>query len=121
MKILYSWLKEFVPLEIPAEQAAAVLGRLGFEIASVHRLGGGLSGVVLAEVQDVQRHPNADRLSLCKVTDGQQEFSVVCGAANVRAGIRVPLARIGAVLPNGMKIGPAKLRGVDSQGMICSA
>lgn len=121
MKVLYSWLKEFVPLDITAEQAAQVLSRLGFEIASLHRLGGDLSGVVSAEVQDVQRHPNADRLSLCKVTDGQQQFSVVCGAANVKSGIRVPLARIGAVLPDGTKIGPAKLRGVESQGMICSA
>src|SRR5258708_3610845 len=121
MKVPYSWLKEFVPLDISAEKAAEVLQRLGFEIAGLQRLGGDLSGVVLAEVQDVQKHPNADRLSLCRVTDGQQEFSVVCGAANVRAGIRVPLARIGAVLPNGMKIGPAKLRGIESQGMICSA
>jgi phenylalanyl-tRNA synthetase beta chain len=121
MKILYSWLKEFVPLDIPAEKAADILASLGFEIAGIQRLGGDLSGVVLAEVQDVQKHPNADRLSLCRVSDGQQAFSVVCGASNVRAGIRVPLARIGAVLPNGMKIGPAKLRGVESQGMICSA
>ncbi|OGR91329.1 MAG: phenylalanine--tRNA ligase subunit beta, partial [Elusimicrobia bacterium RIFCSPLOWO2_01_FULL_59_12] len=121
MKVLYSWLKEFVPLEISAEQAAETLGRLGFEVAGIQRLGGDLSGVVSAEVQDVQKHPNADRLSLCRVSDGQQEFSVVCGASNVRTGIRVPLARIGAVLPNGMKIGAAKLRGVESQGMICSA
>src|SRR3954466_13626899 len=121
MIVLYSWVKEFVPLDIPAEKAAEVLGRLGFEIAGIQRLGGDLSGVVLAEVQDVQKHPNADRLSLCKVTDGQQEFSVVCGAPNVRAGLRVPLARVGAVLPNGKTIGAAKLRGVDSQGMICSA
>jgi phenylalanyl-tRNA synthetase beta chain len=117
MKILYNWLKEFVPLDIPAEQAADVLARLGFEIAGLQRLGGELSGVVSALVKDVQKHPNADRLSLCTVSDGQQEFSVVCGAPNVRVGQHVPLARVGAVLPNGMKIGAAKLRGVESQGM----
>src|ERR1700688_1596100 len=105
MKVLYSWLKEFVPLEISPEQSAEVLGKLGFEISGIQRLGGDLSGVVSAEVQDVQKHPNADRLSLCRVTDGQQEFSVVCGAANVRPGIRVPLARVGAVLPDGKTIG----------------
>jgi phenylalanyl-tRNA synthetase beta chain len=121
MIVLYNWLKEFVPLDISPEQAADVLGRLGFEIARIQRLGGDLAGVVSAQVNDVQKHPNADRLSLCKVSDGQQEFSVVCGASNVRAGLRVPLARIGAVLPNGMKITAAKLRGVESQGMICSA
>ena len=62
MKILYSWLKEFVPLEIPAEQAADVLARLGFEVSSVKHLGGNLTGVVSADVLDVQKHPNADRL-----------------------------------------------------------
>src|SRR5262245_21270267 len=121
MKVLFNWLKEFVPLEITPEQAVETLRRLGFEITRLQRLGGDISGIVSAEVQDVQKHPNADRLSLCRVTDGQQEFSVVCGATNVKPGIRVPLARVGAVLPNGMKIGAAKLRGVESQGMICSA
>ena len=121
MKVLFSWLKEFVPLDISPEEAAEVLRKLGFEIAGVQHLGGTLSGVVSADVLDVQKHPNADRLSVCKVSDGQQEFSVVCGASNVRAGIRVALAKVGAVLPNGMTIGAAKLRGVESQGMICSA
>jgi phenylalanyl-tRNA synthetase beta chain len=121
MKVQFNWLKEFVPLEIGPEQAADVLRQVGFEIAGIHRLGGGIEGVVSALVQDVQKHPNADRLSLCRVNDGQQDFSVVCGAQNVKSGIHVPLARIGASLPNGMKITAAKLRGVESQGMICSA
>jgi phenylalanyl-tRNA synthetase beta chain len=121
MKVLYNWLREFVPLEISPQETAAVLTRLGFEIAGVEVFGGRLNGVVVAEVQEVQKHPNADRLSVCKVFDGQTAFSVVCGAPNVRAGIRVPLARVGAVLPNGEVLRAAKLRGVDSQGMICSA
>ncbi|HVO32543.1 MAG TPA: phenylalanine--tRNA ligase subunit beta [Elusimicrobiota bacterium] len=121
MKVLYSWLKEFVPLEVDPQETAATLERLGFEVASLQIFGGKLQGVVAAYVKGVRKHPNADRLSLCDVTDGQTEFSVVCGAPNVRAGIRVPLARVGATLPTGDVIKAAKLRGVESQGMICSA
>jgi phenylalanyl-tRNA synthetase beta chain len=121
MKILYSWLKEFVPLDRTAGETASALMQLGFEVSSLQALGGSMQGVVAGYVRDVQKHPNADRLSLCRVTDGQQEFSVVCGASNVRAGIHVPFARLGAVLPGGHAIGPSKIRGVDSQGMICSA
>lgn len=121
MKVLYNWLKEFVPLEIPPQEAAEVLERLGFEIASVQVFGGRLQGVVTAEVRTKDKHPNADRLSLCKVFDGRQEFSVVCGAPNVAAGQKVALARVGAMLPNGEALKAAKIRGVESQGMICSA
>src|SRR5438132_1346587 len=121
MKVLYNWLKEFVPLEISADEAAVVLGRLGFEIAEVRTFGGKLQGIVTAEVRAKDKHPNADRLSLCKVWDGQTEFSVVCGAPNVAAGQKVPFARLGATLPNGEVLKAAKIRGVESQGMICSA
>src|SRR5579872_6853627 len=121
MNVLYQWLKEFVPLEISPEETAAVLSRLGFEVASVKRLGGTMENIVTAEVRACNRHPNADRLSVCTVFDGQQELQVVCGAPNVRAGLRVPFARVGALLPNGERLKAAKLRGVESQGMICSA
>jgi len=121
MKVLYNWLREFVPLEIPPQEATEVLERLGFEIASVQVFGGKLRGVVTAEVREKEKHPNADRLSLCKVFDGQQEFFVVCGAPNVAAGQNVALARVGAVLPDGETLKAAKIRGVESQGMICSS
>jgi phenylalanyl-tRNA synthetase beta chain len=121
MKVLYNWLKEFVPLEISAEETAATLARLGFEIAQVQTFGGQLSGVVTAEVRECAKHPNADRLSLCKVWDGQTEYSVVCGAPNVKAGQKVAFARAGATLPDGEILRAAKIRGTDSQGMICSA
>src|SRR5690349_15735497 len=98
MKVLYNWLKEFVPLEISAQETAAALARLGFEIASFQPAGGALQGVVTAEVLEADKHPNADRLSLCRVSDGSQTYTVVCGAPNVRAGLRVPLARVGATL-----------------------
>jgi phenylalanyl-tRNA synthetase beta chain len=121
MKVLYNWLKEFVPLEISAEETAAALARLGFEIANVQTFGGKLEGVVTAEVREAVKHPNADRLSLCKVWDGQKEYSVVCGAPNVRAGLKVAFARVGATLPDGELLRAAKIRGAESQGMICSA
>src|SRR5580698_5217583 len=121
MKVLYSWLKDFVPLEIPPQEAANLLARLGFEIADIHYFGGKLAGVVTAEVREKAKHPNADRLSLCKVWDGQTEFSVVCGAPNVEAGQKVAFARVGATLPDGETLRAAKIRGVESQGMICSA
>jgi phenylalanyl-tRNA synthetase beta chain len=121
MKVLFNWLKEFVPLEISAQEAVDALERLGFEIAAVQNFSKNLSGVVCGEVKDVRKHPNADRLSLCTVSDGQGQYDVICGAPNVRAGIRVPFARVGAVLTDGRPIAAAKLRGVDSQGMICSA
>jgi len=121
MKILYSWLREFLPLELSAADTATQLAKLGFEVTSVQSFGQGIEGVVVGEVKNVQKHPNADRLSVCTVSDGENDFSVVCGASNVKAGIRIPFAKLGASLPNGMKIGPAKLRGVESQGMICSA
>ena len=121
MKVLYSWLKDFVPLEISPEETAAVLARLGFEIADIQTFGGKLSGVVTAEVKECGKHPNADRLSLCKVWDGQTEFPVVCGAPNVRAGQKIAFARVGATLPNGDVLKAAKIRGIESQGMICSA
>jgi len=121
MKVLYNWLKEFVPLEISPEETATTLARLGFEIAGVVHFGGKLQGVVTALVKECAKHPNADRLSLCKVWDGQKEYAVVCGAPNVRAGQKVAFARVGAILPDGEALRAAKIRGLESQGMICSA
>ena len=121
MKVLYQWMKEFVPLEIGPEEAAATLSRIGFEVSAVQNFGGKLQNVVTAEVRTCGKHPNADRLSLCTVFDGQQELQVVCGASNVKAGIKVAFARVGAQLPDGTVLKAAKLRGVDSNGMICSA
>lgn len=121
MKILYSWLKDFVPLELSAEQAAGVLGRLGFEIVAVSSVGPAPSGVVTATVLSKDKHPNADRLSVCQVNDGTTTFTVVCGAPNVAAGQKVALARVGAKLPNGLEIKAAKIRGTDSAGMLCSS
>ena len=121
MKVLYNWLKDFVPLEISPAETATTLAKLGFEIADVQYFGGKLQGIVTALVKECGKHPNADRLSLCKVWDGQNEYAVVCGAPNVKMGQKVAFARVGATLPDGEVLKAAKIRGVESQGMICSA
>lgn len=120
MKISYSWLKVHVDLEMSASDLAEHLLRLGFEVAGIERLGPTFSGVVVGKVVSKDKHPNADKLAVCVVDDGAQTWNVVCGAPNVDAGQTVAFARVGAVLPGDFKIGKAKLRGVESQGMICS-
>jgi phenylalanyl-tRNA synthetase beta chain len=120
MKISLLWLKEFVDVDLPAEEVVKVLRGLGFDTASVTTVGAGVANVVAAKVEAREKHPNADKLSLCQVFDGTTRFRVVCGAPNVAAGQTVPLARMGATLPGGLEIKPAKIRGEDSQGMLCS-
>ena len=92
----------------------------GVEVSSCRFLGEGLDAVVTARILEMRPHPDADRLSLCKVTDGTTEFGIVCGAKNMKAGDAVALAKIGARLPNGVEIRKAKIRGVASEGMLCS-
>ncbi|MBI3554322.1 MAG: phenylalanine--tRNA ligase subunit beta [Elusimicrobia bacterium] len=121
MKISYNWLKEHIDPGISATDLAPHLLQLGFEVSSLERRGPAFSGVVTAQILEIGKHPNADRLSLCTVTDGSRKLSIVCGAKNIAVGQKVPLAVIGAKLPGGREITPAKIRGVESQGMICSA
>ncbi|MDD5303995.1 MAG: phenylalanine--tRNA ligase subunit beta [Elusimicrobia bacterium] len=120
MKVSYNWLKEHLPLELTASELGTHLLRLGFEIAGHQRLGPSFTGVVVGKVVSKEKHPNADKLSVCVVDDGAAQRTVVCGAPNVDAGQTVAYARPGAVLPGGFKIEGRKLRGVESQGMICS-
>ncbi len=121
MKFLLSWLEEHADLGGDVGRVAMDLPRLGFEAVDVKTLGAAFTGVVAAKVVSVQKHANADRLSVCSVEDGGSLLSVVCGAPNVQAGQTVALARVGAVLPGGRSIARARIRGVESQGMICSA
>lgn len=120
MKVSLHWLKEFVDFDLSAEETAKLLRSLGFDTASIARVGAGVSGVVTAKVETREKHPNADKLSLCQVFDGKTRFRVVCGAPNVAAGQTVPLSRVGAKLPDGTEIKPAVIRGEESQGMLCS-
>src|SRR3989338_3684904 len=120
MKVSYNWLKEHLPLELSATELSAHLLKIGFEVAGHERLGPTFTGVVVGKVVSKDKHPNADKLSVCVVDDGAVKRTVVCGAPNVDAGQTVAYARPGAVLPGGFKIEGRKLRGVESQGMICS-
>jgi phenylalanyl-tRNA synthetase beta chain len=120
MKISSNWLKEHIDLGPSSSELSAALLKLGFEIAGVSHLGPAFTGVVVGKVLAKDKHPNADKLSVCVVDDGAKQWNVVCGAPNVAAGQTVAFARIGAVLPGNFKIEGRKLRGVESQGMICS-
>jgi phenylalanyl-tRNA synthetase beta chain len=121
MKFSENWLRELV--EFPAGHAALVerLTMAGLEVESDEMTGGALDGVIVARIVACDAHPDAGRLHVCRVETGQGEVQIVCGAPNARAGLVAPLATAGAKLPNGITIKPAKLRGVESQGMLCSA
>jgi phenylalanyl-tRNA synthetase beta chain len=120
MQISENWLREWVNPPIDSDTLVSQLTMAGLEVKSSNVAAPALPGIVVAKVVAVESHADADKLNVCQVDDGETTFSVVCGASNVRAGLKVALARIGAELP-GIKIKKAKLRGVESQGMICSA
>ena len=122
MKIAESWLREWVDPDLDTEALAQQLTMAGHEVDGVEHEGAALDGVVIAEVLKVGKHPNADRLSVCQVSDGSGDtIEVVCGAPNVVAGMKSPFAIAGVELPNGIKLRKSKIRGVVSNGMLCSA
>lgn len=122
MKFSENWLRELVDIKADRASLAHALTMAGLEVEELTPLGEGLDGVVVAEIVAAEKHPEADRLQVCKVDAGQGEpLQIVCGAPNARVGIRVPLATVGARLPGGIAIKAAKLRGVESLGMLCSA
>lgn len=121
MKMSENWLREWVDPAIDSADLQHQLTLLGLEVDDAQRMPT-LTNIVVARIESAEQHPNADKLRVCAVDDGSGEaLSIVCGAPNARAGLVVPLARIGAELPGGMKIKSAKLRGVASRGMLCSA
>jgi phenylalanyl-tRNA synthetase beta chain len=121
MKLPISWLRDWIEYDATPEAVADALTRRGFYVEGIERKGGDFPGVVVARVLEVKKHPNADKLSLCRVDAGAGELSIVCGAPNVVAGMIAPLATEGAVLPGGLAIKRSKIRGEESQGMLCSA
>ncbi len=122
MKIAESWLREWVNPDLDTEALGHQLTMLGHEVDGIELEGSGIADVVIAEVVTVARHPDADRLTVCKVSDGSGDVvDVVCGAPNVAQGMKSPLAKPGVTLPNGMKLRKSKIRGVVSNGMLCSA
>ena len=124
MKLPLSWLNEFVKIDdIEPRELAEKLTRAGLQVESIESVGGEeLSDlIVVAEVLECEKHPDSDHLHVCKVTDGKETFQVVCGAPNMRKGIKTAFAKIGALIPDGgFKIKKGKLRGVESFGMCCS-
>ena len=120
MIVTYNWIKEFVDCDLPAAELSHLLTMLGLEVERMEVLGGGMDDVVVARVVEKNQHPNADKLSLCKVDNGKEIVNVVCGAQNFKAGDKVALAQIGATLPGDFKIKRSKIRGEESCGMLCS-
>ncbi|MDV7209968.1 phenylalanine--tRNA ligase subunit beta [Azotobacter beijerinckii] len=121
MKFSEQWLRGWVSPQVSRDELVARLSMAGLEVDSVTPVAGAFSGVVVGEILSTEPHPDADKLRVCQVSNGSETFQVVCGAPNARPGIRIPFAMIGAALGEDFKIKKAKLRGVESFGMLCSA
>ncbi len=121
MRISLQWLGEWLPSLPPARELAERLTMAGLEVEGIESAAPPLPGVVVAEIVAREKHPNADTLSVCQVNTGRETVQIVCGAPNARVGLKAPLATLGAKLPGGLEIRKAKLRGVESFGMLCSA
>jgi phenylalanyl-tRNA synthetase beta chain len=121
MKFSVNWLREFVDLPRKAEEIAELLTRAGVETENIETRGAKIDKVIVSQITASSRHPNADRLTVCEVNDASgTKRQIVCGATNYKVGDKVPLALPGAKLPNGLEIKKSKLRGVESEGMLCS-
>ena len=126
MKVTYNWLKQYVDFDSTPEELTEQLTMIGLEVEGVEKVSGGFENIVVAEVLEKEQHPDADRLSLCKVNDGEGVRQIVCGATNFEVGSKVPLALPGCEMPTEpgekpFKIKVGKIRGVESCGMMCSA
>jgi phenylalanyl-tRNA synthetase beta chain len=120
MRLPISWLKEYVDYNDTPQGLAEKLTLSGTEVEGIETVGGTFEGVVVGEILRVEKHPNADKLTLCTVNTGTGEVTVVCGAPNARAGMMAPFAPAGVTLPNGLKLEKRKVRGVESCGMLCA-
>ncbi len=122
MKVSLNWLNDYIDIKnIPAAEIAEKLSKCGLEVEEMVDNSSKFNNIVVGYVKEHKKHPNADKLSLCVVTDGNEDFSVVCGAPNVAAGQKVAFAKLGAIIPNGnFEIKKAKIRGEVSVGMICA-
>ena len=121
MRVSVNWLNEWLDVVPPPRELADRLTMAGLEIEAVEPAAPPLPGVVVGEILERTKHPNADTLSVCTVDAGGEQLQVVCGAPNARAGMKAPLAMVGARLPDGTEIRRAQLRGVESAGMLCSS
>ena len=122
MKFSEKWLRTWINPALSSEALAHQLTMAGLEVEALEPVAPVLDKVVVAEVMEISKHPNADRLNVCRVNVGEAHpLTIVCGASNVAVGVKVPCARIGALLPGDFAIKQAKVRSVDSFGMLCSA
>ncbi|MHB1654424.1 MAG: phenylalanine--tRNA ligase subunit beta [Desulfitobacteriaceae bacterium] len=121
MKVSLEWLKEWIEVRQTAQELADTLTNGGIEVGSIDNLNEGLEQVVIGEICELQKLPNSEKLWICQVNTGKESLSIVTGAQNLQIGDKVPIALAGAKLPNGLEIQTSKLRGVLSEGMLCSA
>jgi phenylalanyl-tRNA synthetase beta chain len=121
MRAPVSWIREFTPITAAAGDIADALNQLGLEVEAIDEPGRDINGVIVARILDVVPHPDADRIRLADIEFGSGQLRVVCGAPNIEPGMVVPFAQVGAVLPGDFKIERRKIRGVVSEGMLCSA
>ena len=121
------WLTDYLKIDVSAEELGEMLTMAGLELEALEDKGKALADVCVAQINSIGKHPNADRLSVCEITDGEARYTVVCGADNMKEGDKVAFAKAGTVLPvtskfpEGVKIKRSKIRGQDSEGMLCSA
>ncbi len=120
MIVTYNWLKEFVDFDYTPQELCDRLTMLGLEVDALEAIGGGLDSVIVAKLEAVEKHPDADKLTVCQVNNGSEVVQVVCGATNHKTGDLVALAQPGTVLPGEFKIKKSKIRGQVSMGMLCS-
>lgn len=120
MKISYKWLKELVDFNWSAEELADKLTFAGLEVESIEPWGISLDKVIVGQIKKIEKHPDAEKLSVCLVDTGKETLRIICGAKNVKAGMKASLALIGAKLPAGLQIEKATLKGIESSGMLCS-
>ncbi len=126
MLVSLNWLKEYVDIDVAPEELGEMLTMCGLELESLNYTGKGIEDIVVARILEVKKHPGADRLSICSVTDGAKNYDIICGADNVRPNAYVALAKAGAKLPptekfpDGLKIRKTKIRGEPSEGMLCA-
>jgi phenylalanyl-tRNA synthetase beta chain len=114
------WLKQYLEINQTPEELAEILTRGGIEVGGVEYLNKGFKGIVIGEIKEIKPHPDAEKLQICKVYTGSDELVIVTGADNIRVGDKIPVAVPGAMLPGGKTIASSKLRGVMSNGMLCS-
>lgn len=120
MNISEQWLREWVSPELSTQDLAHQITMAGLEVDAIDPVAGEFNGVVVGEIISAAQHPDADKLRVCEVNTGSEIVQIVCGAPNARAGLKAPLATVGGVLPGDFKINKAKLRGVESFGMLCA-